>query len=87
MDAKSLLKGIDEYRRYLLGEIPLHVGGVDKAIADWPLTYFQTKLSLDDAIIRSLEDTLAHPELLEAAMVNFREEALRARRRRLAQVS
>ncbi len=87
MDAKSLQKSIDEYRRYLLGEMPLHVGGIDKAIADWPLSYSRTKLSPDDAIIKSLEDTLAHPERLEAAMVSFREEALRARRERLAQVS
>jgi hypothetical protein len=87
MDAKSLLKGIDEYRRYLLGEIPLHVGDVDKAIADWPLTYFQAKLSPDDVIIKSLEETLAHPERLASAMFSFREEALRARSQRLAQVS
>lgn len=85
MSAKSLLEGIDEYRRYLLGEIPLCAREGMGAISDCPMTYFQAKLAPDDAIIKSLENTLAHPERLEMSLVRFREEVLLARRKRLAQ--
>ena len=56
MDTKSVLRAIEEFRRYLLGEIPMLVGGVDDDIRDLKPTYFTGTMPPEAEIWKLFEE-------------------------------
>ena len=82
MDTKAILRGIEEVRRYLLGEVPMLVGGVDDEIADLKPTYFTGKMPPEAEIWKLLEYVQANPERFEMELEQHYQELARAHRER-----
>ena len=83
MDTKSVLRGIEEVRRYLLGEIPMLVGGGDDDIRDLKPTYFTGTMPPEAEIWKLFEEVAADPERVEKALEAHYQEAVRAHRARM----
>jgi hypothetical protein len=83
MDTKAVLAGIEEVRRYLLGEVPMLVGGVNDDIVDLVPTYFTGNPNPQAEIWQLFEYIKSNPERFEAALEAHYQEVLRARRARL----
>ncbi|NVM79615.1 hypothetical protein FHW83_005456 [Duganella sp. SG902] len=80
MDTKAILRGIEEFRKYLLGEAPMLVGGAHDDIADLVPTYFKGKLPPDAEIWQLFEYVKENPALFEAELEERHREILRAHR-------
>lgn len=83
MDTKAILRGIEEVRRYLRGEAPMLVGGIDDDIADLTPSYFAGELRPDAEIWKLVEYAQANPERFEQELELHHEELMRAHRERL----
>jgi hypothetical protein len=83
MDTKSVLKGIEEFRQYLLGEAPMLVGGVDDDIKDLVPTYFTGEPNPNAEIWKFFEYVNANPEQFEMELKQHYLQLLSARRSRV----
>lgn len=83
MDTKSILRGIEEVRLYLLGEAPMLVGGADDDISDLVPTYFKGTPNPNAEIWKLFEYVQENPERFEAELQEHYAEMMRARRARL----
>jgi hypothetical protein len=83
MDTKSILRGIEEVRLYLLGEAPMLVGGINDDIDDLVPTYFTGKLAPDAEIWKLFEYVKTNPKRFEADLEEHYQELIRSRRARL----
>lgn len=68
MDAKAILDGIEGFRKYLSGEAPMLVGGVDDDIADLVPTYFKGTPNPNAEIWRFFAYVKENPERFEAEL-------------------
>ncbi len=83
MDTKGILEGIEEFRRYLLGEAPMLVGGVHDDIANLVPTYFQGPPNPDAEIWKFFDYVKENPKRFEAELRRHHEEIVRAHWARL----
>ncbi len=85
MNAKAILEGIEELRKYLLGEAPMLTGGLDEDIAHAVPTYFTGTLDRNTEIWKLVEEVQTNPERFAADLETQYRELLRARRERRQQ--
>ncbi|MTV38388.1 hypothetical protein [Duganella radicis] len=83
MNTKAILEGIEEFRRYLSGEAPMLVGGVDDDIADLVPTYFKGTPNPNAEIWKFFEYVQENPKRFEAELREHHAEMVRAHWARL----
>lgn len=83
MDTKAMLESIEEFRKYLAGEAPMLVGGVDDDIDDLVPTYFKGTPNPNAEIWKFFAYVKENPERFEAELREHHDAVVRAHWARL----
>lgn len=83
MDAKSIMQGLEEFRKYLLGEAPMLAGGVNDDVKDLVPSYFSGKLDSSAEIWNLFDYVRANPDRFEADVEEHTRKLLQERWERL----
>jgi hypothetical protein len=78
MDTKSILQGLEEFRKYLSGEAPMLVGGVNDDISDLVPTYFTGTPDPNAEIWKLFEYVKANPDRFADDLEKLHQELLLA---------